>query len=79
MSHAIINPETLHNLGGYGYSHIARASGETVFVAGQYASDREGHVVSEDFAEQVRQSFANLGNAPAAAGLHHSQVVQIRT
>ncbi|MFI7109021.1 RidA family protein [Nonomuraea sp. NPDC050227] len=79
MSHAIIHPETLHNPPGDGYSHIARASGETVLVAGQYASDREGHVVSEDFAEQVRQSFANLGKALAAVGLADSHVVQIRT
>ncbi|MFI7692144.1 RidA family protein [Nonomuraea sp. NPDC049655] len=79
MSHSIANPETLHNPVGYGYSHIARASGETVFVTEQYASDREGHAVSEDFAEQVRQSFANLGKAPAEVGLDHSHVVQIRT
>ncbi|MER6507182.1 Rid family hydrolase [Nonomuraea sp. NPDC001636] len=75
----IINPETLHDPVGYGSSDIACASGETVFVARECASDREGHVVSEGFAEQARPSFANLGNAPAAADLDHSHVVQIRT
>ncbi|GAA3466119.1 RidA family protein [Nonomuraea roseola] len=79
MTHTIINPETLHNPVGFGYSHIARASGEIVFIAGQYASDGDGHVTSEDFAEQVRQSFANLGSALAATDLDYSHVVQIRT
>ncbi|MGV9323689.1 RidA family protein [Streptosporangium sandarakinum] len=79
MTHTIINPETLHNPVGYGYSHIARASGEMVFIAGQYASDGEGHVTSEDFADQVRRSFENMGTALAAAGLDYRHVVQIRT
>ncbi|MGP3937526.1 RidA family protein [Nonomuraea sp. KM88] len=79
MTHAIINPESLHNPVGFGYSHIARASGDLVFIAGQYASDGDGHVTSGDFAEQVRQSFANLGTALAAAGLDYGDVVQIRT
>ncbi|MGV9596388.1 RidA family protein [Streptosporangium sandarakinum] len=79
MTHTIINPETLHNPVGYGYSHIARASGEMVFIAGQYASDGEGHVTSDDFADQVRRSFENMGTALAAAGLDYRHVVQIRT
>ncbi|MFF0574104.1 RidA family protein [Streptosporangium saharense] len=79
MPHTIINPASLHNPIGFGYSHIARASGELVFVAGQYASDGQGQVVSEDFTEQVERSFANLGNALDAVGLDFSHVVQLRT
>ncbi|SDR04963.1 RidA family protein [Thermostaphylospora chromogena] len=79
MTHTIINPESLHNPVAFGYSHLARATGEIVFIAGQYASDGDGQVTSEDFADQVRQSFANLGKALAAAGLDYSNVVQIRT
>lgn len=79
MAQTIINPDTLHNPVGFGYSHIARASGELVFIAGQYASGPDGNVTSGDFAEQVRQSFANLGTALAAAGSAYRHVVQIRT
>ncbi|MFC5817001.1 RidA family protein [Nonomuraea harbinensis] len=79
MKPTIINPDTLHDPTGFGYSHIARASGDLVLIAGQYASGPDGHVTSGDFAEQVRQSFANLGTALAAAGSDYGHVVQIRT
>ncbi|MFI6802722.1 RidA family protein [Streptosporangium canum] len=79
MSHSIINPQGLHNPVGFGYSHVARASGELVFIAGQYASDGDGHVTSSDFTEQVERSLANLRTALAAAGLDYRHVVQLRT
>ncbi|MBO0771242.1 MAG: RidA family protein [Actinobacteria bacterium] len=79
MPHSIINPEGLHDPVGFGYSHLARASGELVFVAGQYASDDNGDVTSTDFTEQVRRSLANLGTALRAAGLDYGDVVQLRT
>ncbi|TGA95280.1 RidA family protein [Streptomyces sp. MZ04] len=79
MSHTIINPETLHNPVGYGYSHLARTNSGLVFVAGQYASDGEGHVTSPDFTDQVRQSLTNLRTALAAVGLDYQHVIQIRT
>ncbi|MGI5490148.1 hypothetical protein [Microtetraspora malaysiensis] len=53
MTRAIISSEALHNPVGFGYSHIARASGEIVFIAGRYASDGDGHITSEEFADQV--------------------------
>lgn len=79
MPHSIINPEGLHDPVGFGYSHLSRASGELVFVAGQYASDDNGDVTSADFAEQVRRSLANLRTALRAAGLDYGNVVQLRT
>lgn len=79
MSPTITNPEGLHDPTGFGYSHIARTSGELVFVAGQYASDGDGHVTSDDFAEQVDRSLANLRTALAAVGLDFENVVQLRT
>jgi hypothetical protein len=39
MAHTIINPDGLHDPTGFGYSHVACASGDFVFIAGQYASD----------------------------------------
>ncbi|MGW7140701.1 RidA family protein [Streptomyces xanthophaeus] len=79
MTRVITNPAGLHDPAGYGYSHIVSAPGEQVFVAGQYGSDESGHVVSEDFAEQVAQAFANLRTALAAVGLGPADVVRIGT
>ncbi|MEU1817712.1 RidA family protein [Streptomyces roseifaciens] len=80
MSHTIVNPAALHDPTGFGYSHVAVApSPDLVFVAGQYASDADGHVTSDDFAEQVELSFAHLGTALAAAGLDYGHVARLGT
>ncbi|MFD8948605.1 RidA family protein [Streptomyces xanthophaeus] len=79
MTRVITNPAGLHDPAGYGYSHLVSAPGEQVFVAGQYGSDESGHVVSEDFAEQVAQAFANLRTALAAVGLGPADVVRVGT
>ncbi|MER5929863.1 RidA family protein [Streptomyces sp. NPDC002054] len=79
MTRSITNPAGLHNPTAFGYSHIVSAPGEQVFIAGQYGSDETGAVVSEDFAEQVERTFANLRTALAAAGLGPSDVVRIGT
>jgi enamine deaminase RidA (YjgF/YER057c/UK114 family) len=79
MPYSIINPEGLHNPVGFGYSHVARTSGDLVLVAGQYASDADGHVTSPDFAEQVERSLANLRTALTAVGVDFPDVVQLRT
>lgn len=79
MSHTITNPGTLHDPTGFGYSHVARTSGDLVFIAGQYASDGEGHVPSPDFAAQVDRALENLGTALASAGLGYEDVFQLRT
>lgn len=81
MTHATLNPEGLHDPVPFGYSHTATvpAGAELVLVAGQYGSGPDGAVVSADFAEQVRQTFRNVGVALAAHGLDLSHVVQLRT
>lgn len=79
MTHDIVNPAGLHDPVGFGYSHVVRAPGGLVFIAGQYASDEQGNVTSSDFGEQVERSLANLGTALASAGLGFADVVQIRT
>ncbi|MFJ3632595.1 RidA family protein [Streptomyces sp. NPDC090112] len=79
MTRSIINPAGLHTPTGYGYSHVVSAPGEQVFIAGQYGSDESGHVVSEDFADQVAQAFANLRTALGAVGLSPADVVRIGT
>ena len=81
MSHTIVNPDGLYDPVPRGYSHTATipAGTELVLVAGQYGSGANGEVVSADFAEQVAQSFRNIGVALAAHGLDLSHVVQLRT
>ncbi|MFD3745553.1 RidA family protein [Nocardia sp. NPDC058633] len=75
----ISNPAELHDPTGFGYSHVARVTGELVLIAGQYDSDAEGHTTTEDFAGQVERAFANLGTALRSAGLGYSDVAQLRT
>ncbi len=74
----IMSPEGLHDPTSYGYSHVA-VTEDFVFIAGQYASDENGEVVSSDFAEQAARSFENLGVALGAAGLDFSDAVKIGT
>ena len=81
MAHAIVNPSGLHDPVPFGYSHTATvpAGAELVLIAGQYGSGPDGAVVSADFAEQVKQTFGNIGVALAAHGLDFGHVVQLRT
>ncbi|MFI7276823.1 RidA family protein [Streptomyces sp. NPDC049879] len=81
MTHALVNPEGLHDPVPFGYSHTAvvPAGSELVLVAGQYGSGPDGSVVSAGFAEQVERTFHNIGVALAAHGLGLSHVVQLRT
>ncbi|WP_069163177.1 RidA family protein [Nocardia altamirensis] len=79
MAIEISNPSELHDPTGFGYSHVARVSGELVFVAGQYDSDAQGHTTSDDFATQVDNAFANLGIALRSVGLDFAEVAQLRT
>lgn len=79
MSITITNPAELHDPTGFGYSHVARVSGELVLIAGQYDSDADGRTASEDFAAQVAGAFVNLGKALRAEGLDYADVAQLRT
>ncbi|WP_199550871.1 RidA family protein [Streptomyces sp. N35] len=75
----LLNPSALHDPTGYGYTHVAAAAGRQVFIAGQYASDETGAVVSDEFDAQVARSMANLRTALGAAGLDFADVVRIGT
>lgn len=52
-------------------------SGGFLFLAGQGPFDTEGNIVGETFAEQVRQTFANLEAVAAAAGGSMRDAVRI--
>ncbi|MER7706125.1 RidA family protein [Kitasatospora sp. NPDC097605] len=73
----ITNPADLHDPRPFGYSHVVSAPGETVYLAGQYASDADGQVAVEDFAAQVALSLENLRRALTSVGLGFENVVRL--
>ena len=74
---ARINPPELGTPPGY--SQIVEVSaGKMIFIAGQTALDRDGHVVGPgDFAAQAAQVFDNLSIALQAAGCTPANLVKL--
>ncbi|MBD2451321.1 RidA family protein [Nostoc sp. FACHB-152] len=74
----LINPPTLYNAPRNGYSHIAvtPAKSRTVYISGQFGSDLQGNLVSDDYEQQVVQAFQNLRFALAAVGAEPQDVVK---
>ena len=62
-----------------GYSQIVDVSaGRIIFISGQTALDRDGHVVGKnDFAAQAAQVFHNLGLALHASGCTAADLVKL--
>ena len=79
VTHQFINPDGLHDPRGFGYSHVVRLPGGLVLIAGQYASDADGHVTLTGFGDQVDRALANLWIALSSVGLGYEHVVQLRT
>lgn len=80
MKLSFINPDTLYDPVANGYSHAITAIGgaSLVFIAGQGGDDASG-ALPADFEEQVKQAFANLKEALAAAGAQPYQVAKLTT
>jgi reactive intermediate/imine deaminase len=72
-----LSPDTLPP--PFGYSHAVDApASRVVYISGQVPLDAAGELVGEgDFAAQVRQVFANLGAALAAADASWDDVVKL--
>lgn len=81
MTHNFTNPPALHDPTPMGYSHSARVpkDAELVLISGQYGSNVDGGMDSQDFAAQVERAFDNVRTALAAHNLDLSSVVQLRT
>lgn len=62
----------------YGHSR-AVAVGDLIFVAGTVGFDYKKHTISEDPAEQTRQTFRNIESALGEVGASFADVVQIVT
>ncbi|GLR19848.1 RidA family protein [Portibacter lacus] len=73
-----INPSNLFNPQNYGFSHVAKISAhkELFYFSGQWASDENAQLVSEDFEEQVRRTASNIKETLSAVGLSIDDVVK---
>jgi len=79
MPRQIIHPDSVHSTAGVGYSHIAR-SGNTFWLAGQIALDKDNNLVGKDDIEaQTRQVYANLGAILQELGGSWADVVKLTT
>ncbi|TGQ65127.1 MAG: RidA family protein [Mesorhizobium sp.] len=77
MTLECINPKDLPTPDTYTQVVVAKGA-KLIFVAGQEPEDIHGKLVGPgDFAVQVRQAFANLGRAIAAAGALPRHVAKI--
>ncbi len=79
-----IQPEALHRVAVGGralYSPVIVAeAGRSIFIAGQVARDRNGHVVGKgDMRAQIRQVCMNLKVALEAAGATVGDLVRTNT
>ena len=73
-----INPKGLFNPKYNGFSHIVKVpEGKNLYYfSGQWASNVEGKLVSNNFEEQVKQTVFNVKTAIEAAGLSLDDVVK---
>lgn len=76
-----INPESLYDAVGYGFSHATlQEGGKTLHLAGQVAWDAECNVIGgDDLAAQTRQALANLKAVLAEVGATPADIVRLRT
>ena len=81
MPNTKINPSTLYDALGYGFSHATlQEGGRTLHLAGQVAWDKDCNVVGGgDLAAQTRQALANLTAVLAEAGATPANIVRLRT
>ncbi|MEH1950659.1 MAG: Rid family hydrolase [Nostoc sp.] len=74
----LVNPPTLYNPTQNGYSHIAVTPprARTVYISGQFGSDLQGNLISNEFEKQLIQAFKNLRYALAAVGAQPQDVAK---
>ncbi|WP_289045921.1 RidA family protein [uncultured Olleya sp.] len=75
---SFINPKGLFNPKHNGFSHIVKVpTGKKMYYfSGQWASNTEGKLVSENFEEQVKQTVSNVKTALDSAGLSLDDVIK---
>jgi enamine deaminase RidA (YjgF/YER057c/UK114 family) len=53
--------------------------GDTIYISGLFGSDTDGVLVSEDFREQARATFRNIGSVLEDCGAGFEDLISIRT
>ena len=76
----IVNPAGLYDPAPNGYSHaiVAQGGARIAYIAGQGGEDQTG-ALSPQFADQVKQAYANLRTALDAVGAKPNHVAKITT
>lgn len=74
MSHEVINPPHLAKPSGYAHGI---KTGNTVYLGGQTAMDKDGGIVPGSILDQFRQSFQNVLDTLAAAGGKPADLVSV--
>ena len=74
MSHKTINPESLPKPSGFAHGMLA---GNTVFLGGQTALDKNMNIVPGGIVEQFRQAFSNVLTTLAEAGGRPEDLVSV--
>lgn len=78
MQREIINPWSWQEAYGFVHGNKVSGSGELLFLAGQTASDENGHTLHEgDMPKQIDQVLANIGRILTDAGMDFSHVVRL--
>ena len=74
----IVNPAGLYDPAPNGYSHatVTKGGARIAYIAGQGGENQAGEL-SPQFAEQVKQAYANLGTVLDAVGAKPRQVTKI--
>ena len=74
MSHKTINPESLPKPSGFAHGMLA---GNTVFLGGQTALDKEMNIVPGGIVEQFTQAFSNVLTTLREAGGRPEDLVNV--
>ena len=75
---ARLNPPTLPDTSGIGYSQISIAPGRLAFVSGQVAISSDGSGAPADFTEQAYLAASNARKAVEALGATAADIVLAR-
>lgn len=80
MSRKTVNPTQLFDSTQYGFSQIAiSAPGKMVYISGQVAWDKDGHLVGKgDLEMQTRKSIQNLKVAIESVGGTLDDILMLR-
>ena len=72
-----LNPDTMHKNPAFSQAVAVSGSSKTIYIGGQNGVDKDGKLVSDDFALQTEQAYKNVLAALAAAGASQENVVKM--